>query len=47
MDLTKKIIQGSIFVLKLLDEVSKVLVGQKYVLERMLIELLSGGHILL
>ncbi|BAG13743.1 AAA family ATPase [Candidatus Endomicrobiellum trichonymphae] len=46
-ELNKKIMQDSIFVSKLLNEVSKVLVGQKYVLERMLIGLLSDGHILL
>lgn len=46
-ELNKKIMQDSIFVSKLLNEVSKVLVGQKCVLERMLIGLLSDGHILL
>jgi MoxR-like ATPase len=39
--------QDVVFVSKLLNEVSKVLVGQRYVLERMLIGLLSGGHILI
>ncbi|MDR3253610.1 MAG: AAA family ATPase [Endomicrobium sp.] len=45
--LNKKIMQESIFASKLLNEISNVLVGQKYVLERMLIGLLSDGHILL
>lgn len=45
--LNKKIAQEGIFVSKLLNEISNVLVGQKYVLERMLIGLFSGGHILL
>ncbi|MDR3256722.1 MAG: MoxR family ATPase [Endomicrobium sp.] len=45
--LNKKIMQESIFVSKLLNEISNVLVGQRYVLERMLIGLLSDGHILL
>jgi MoxR-like ATPase len=39
--------QDGIFVSKLLNEVSKILVGQTYILERMLIGLLSDGHILL
>jgi len=37
----------SAFVDKLLDEVSKVIVGQKYMVERLLIGLLANGHILL
>jgi MoxR-like ATPase len=37
----------SSFVSKLLNEISTVLVGQKYVLERMIIGLISDGHILL
>jgi MoxR-like ATPase len=45
--LNQKIQQGSVFVSKLLSEVSNVLVGQRYVLERMLIGLLSDGHVLL
>jgi MoxR-like ATPase len=45
--LNEKITKESIFISKLLNEISTVLVGQKYVLERMLIGLLSDGHILL
>ncbi|MDR3071357.1 MAG: MoxR family ATPase [Endomicrobium sp.] len=45
--LNQKILQESVFVSKLLDEVSSVIVGQKYILERMLIGLLADGHILL
>jgi MoxR-like ATPase len=45
--LNKQIMQESVFILKLLNEISNVLVGQKYVLERMIIGLLSDGHILL
>ncbi|MDR1245030.1 MAG: AAA family ATPase [Endomicrobium sp.] len=45
--LNKQIMQESVFVSKLLNEISVVLVGQKYVLERMIIGLLSDGHILL
>ncbi|MDR0978032.1 MAG: MoxR family ATPase [Endomicrobium sp.] len=45
--LNKQIMQESIFVSKLLHEISNVLVGQKYVLERMAIGLLSSGHIII
>ncbi|MCL2485664.1 MAG: MoxR family ATPase [Endomicrobia bacterium] len=45
--LNEKITQASIFTSKIQSEISNVLVGQKYVLERMLIGLLSDGHILL
>jgi MoxR-like ATPase len=45
--LNKQIMQESVFVSKLLNEISTVLVGQRYVLERMVIGLLSDGHILL
>ncbi len=37
----------SLFVEKLLAEIGKVIVGQKYMVERLLIGLLSNGHILL
>ena len=33
------------FVRPLQDEVGKVIVGQKYMIDRMLIGLLTGGHI--
>jgi MoxR-like ATPase len=45
--LNEKIMKESLFVSKLFEEISHVLVGQKYVVERMLIGLLSDGHILL
>ncbi|MDR1952172.1 MAG: MoxR family ATPase [Elusimicrobiota bacterium] len=45
--LNAEIKEESIFIQKLFEEVSKVIVGQKYVLERMLIGLLADGHILL
>ncbi|MDR2437644.1 MAG: MoxR family ATPase [Endomicrobium sp.] len=45
--LNKQIMQESVFISKLLNEISTVLVGQKYVLERMIIGLISDGHILL
>ncbi|MDR2860652.1 MAG: MoxR family ATPase [Elusimicrobiota bacterium] len=45
--LNEEIRKESIFLEKLLGEISNVIVGQKYVLERMLIGLLADGHILL
>ncbi len=42
-----KIEQESAFVEKITQEVSKVIVGQKYMIERLLIGLLADGHILL
>lgn len=45
--LNDKVRSKSVFASKLLDEISNTVVGQKYVLERMLIGLLSDGHILL
>ncbi|MFO7890708.1 MAG: MoxR family ATPase [bacterium] len=43
----KKIQKESVFVKKITDEIGKVVVGQKYMVERMLIGLLSNGHVLL
>ena len=45
--LNEKVKQQSLAVVSLLSEVSKVIVGQSYILERMLVGLLSDGHILL
>ena len=43
-DIVKK---ESVFIDALLEEAKKVIVGQTYVLERLLIGVLTGGHILL
>ncbi len=43
----KKIQKESIFIDRLIDEIGKVIVGQKYMIERLLIGLLSNGHVLL
>ncbi len=43
----KKIQKESVFVDKITEEVGKVIVGQKYMVERLLIGLLSNGHVLL
>lgn len=45
--LGEKIIQASVSIKKLVEEIGTVLVGQKYVVERMLVGLLTDGHILL
>ncbi len=37
----------SVFVDKIVGEIGKVIIGQKYMVERILIGLLTGGHILL
>lgn len=42
-----KIKEESAFVEKLLNEINKVIVGQRYMIERLLIGLLANGHILL
>ncbi|MCC7212046.1 MAG: AAA family ATPase [Candidatus Brocadia sp.] len=45
--ITEKVKQESDFVNTLMYEVGKVIVGQKYLLERLLIGILSNGHVLL
>ena len=45
--LNEKVKQQSLTMMGLLNEVSKVIVGQNYILERMLVGLLTDGHILL
>ncbi len=45
--INEKIEQESAFIDKILSEVAKVIVGQNYMVERLLIGLLSNGHILL
>src|SRR4026207_2210690 len=45
--LNEVVAQESAFVSDLITEVSKVIVGQTYMIERILIGLLTGGHVLL
>lgn len=45
--INEKVKNESLFVEKLLTEMRKVIVGQKYLLERLLIGILANGHILL
>ncbi len=44
-ELNERIKKESVFVDKIMDEVGKVIVGQKYMMERLLIGLLCNGHI--
>ncbi len=45
--ITEKVRGESLFVEELFNEIGKVIVGQRYILERMLVGLLADGHILL
>jgi len=45
--INEKVQQESVFVKKIMTEVSKIIVGQNYMIERLLIGLLANGHILL
>ena len=46
-EITERVKQESDFVNTLMYEVGKVIVGQKYLIERLLIGILSNGHVLL
>ncbi|MFA5857923.1 MAG: MoxR family ATPase [Elusimicrobiota bacterium] len=46
-ELNDKVKKESVFVEELLTEIGKVIVGQRYTLERLLIGLLGNGHVLL
>ena len=43
----EKVREESSFVETLMNEIGKVIVGQKYVVERLLLGMLANGHILL
>ena len=45
--LNERVKEKSLTIVNLLNEVSKVIVGQKYILERMAVGVLTDGHILL
>jgi len=45
--INEKVEKESVFIEKIMAEVSKIIVGQNYMVERLLIGLLSNGHILL
>jgi len=45
--LNERVKEKSLAIVNLLNEVSKVIVGQKYILERMAVGVLTDGHILL
>jgi len=44
--ITKKVEEKSRYVKKLTDEIGKIMVGQQYLIERLLIGILANGHIL-
>ncbi|MDI6703967.1 MAG: MoxR family ATPase [bacterium] len=46
-EINKRIEEKSAFVDRLLNEIGKVIVGQNYIIERLLIGLLANGHILI
>ncbi len=46
-EITRKVKEDSVFIQQLVGEVHRVIVGQKYMVERLLIGLLTRGHILL
>jgi len=46
-EMSERIKQESAFVERLMREIGGVIVGQKYMLERLMIGLLTGGHVLL
>ena len=45
--MNEKVRQESAFVYSLISEIEKVIVGQKYLIERLLVGLLANGHILI
>ncbi|MBI4707821.1 MAG: AAA family ATPase, partial [Candidatus Omnitrophica bacterium] len=45
--INEKVREESVFVQSLLSEFEKVIVGQKYLIERLLVALLANGHILI
>jgi MoxR-like ATPase len=46
-ELSERIREESAFIAPLLEQVDKIIVGQQYMVERLLIGLLTGGHVLL
>src|SRR3990172_10639572 len=45
-EITEKVKEKSRFISKLVSEISRVIVGQQYLIERLLLGILSNGHIL-
>lgn len=46
-EINEKVKEASLFVQQINQELSKVIVGQKYVIDRLLVALLANGHILI
>jgi MoxR-like ATPase len=47
MAINEKVRQESAFIHRLVSEMEKVIVGQKYLIERLLVSLLANGHVLI
>ena len=47
VSVNERIARESVFIKDMLNEVSRVVVGQRYMIERLLIALLADGHVLL
>jgi MoxR-like ATPase len=45
-EITQQVQENNVSIKRLMDEVNKVLVGQEYMLERLLISILADGHVL-
>ncbi|MCK4249793.1 MAG: MoxR family ATPase [Candidatus Omnitrophica bacterium] len=45
--INEKVKTESVFVTKLMNEIGKVIVGQKYLVERLMVGLLANGHVLI
>ena len=45
-EITERVKEKSKFIGKLIDEISRVIVGQRYMIERLLLGLLANGHLL-
>ncbi|NQV04663.1 MAG: AAA family ATPase, partial [Candidatus Omnitrophica bacterium] len=46
-EINEKVKESSLFVQQINKELSKVIVGQKYMIDRLLVALLANGHILI
>ena len=47
MVINEKVKEASSFIQDLVREIEKVIVGQKYLIDRLLVGLLANGHVLL
>jgi MoxR-like ATPase len=47
MEINEKVKRESVFIERIVTEIQKIIIGQKYLLERLLVGILADGHILL